>query len=92
MTENKIGTHVIEAALAVHRKRRCLLNFGKEDMEAGIPRCMNGFEEQPLRPCGRKTLSTMGCCFRRRGGSAPGAVPVFFVSKALDRKKEKANN
>ena len=28
-----------------------LLNFGEEVMRTGITRCVNGLEEQPLRPC-----------------------------------------
>ena len=40
MTENEIGTRVIEAAIAVP-----LLNFGEDVMKTGITRCVNGLEE-----------------------------------------------
>jgi len=48
MTENEIGTRVIEAAIAVHRE------LGPGLLE----------EEQPLRPCasaGEKQVPTTGC-------------------------------
>jgi hypothetical protein len=41
-----------------------LLNFGEEVMRTGITRCVNGLEEQPLRPCasaGEKQVPTTGC-------------------------------
>jgi hypothetical protein len=83
MTENEIGTRVIEAAIAVHRElgsglletvyevvlARELTERGlmvvrqvqvpiackgivldEEIMRTGITRCVNGPEEQPLRP------------------------------------------
>lgn len=73
MTENEIGTRVIEAAIAVHRELgpglletvyEVGLNFGKEVMRTGITRCVNGLEEHPLRPCasaGEKQVPTTGC-------------------------------
>jgi hypothetical protein len=41
-----------------------LLNFGEEVMRTGITRCVNGLEEQPLRPCasaGENQVPTTGC-------------------------------
>ncbi len=36
MTENEIGTIIIESAIAIH------LNFGETLMKSGINRCVNG--------------------------------------------------
>jgi len=52
MTQNEIGTIVIEAAIAVHRELGPGLletvykfNFGEEMMRTGITRCVNGLQE-----------------------------------------------
>ena len=45
MTQNDIGTIVVECAIAVHRKLGYLLNFGEALMKDGITRCVNGLEE-----------------------------------------------
>ena len=52
MTENEIGTRVLEAAIAVHRELGPgLLETVYEVVRTGITRCVNGLEEHPLRPC-----------------------------------------
>ena len=45
MTENDIGTIVVDCAITIHRELGYLLNFGEVLMKAGITRCVNGLEE-----------------------------------------------